>query len=278
MNNLTKINQKTSNQKPNTYTKNTSISRRSLHANSSQKKAFYDRNVVLKIHKITKIFTNAFGIKKTVVKDFSMNIEEGKMYGIIGPSGSGKSTILQIASLLNKPTRGEVLLSKSIYNSYNNSLDSDNHYINLNKLNDDLQSKIRNKVFGFIYQFHYLMSDFSVLENITMPGMINNDVQDNYDVQKHAIDILKTFNMLQKKDNFPFMLSGGERQRAAIARAIINKPKVLFADEPTGNLDEYNENIVYDFLRALVKQTGMSCIIATHSKNLISKMDEIIEL
>jgi lipoprotein-releasing system ATP-binding protein len=237
----------------------------------------------LKLELIGKSFITKTGARKSILNNFSLDIEMGKMYGIVGASGSGKSTILQIASLLNPPTSGKILLNSSIYNKYNSinvdmlsdsaaQFNDENNYIEISSLGDSAQSIIRNRVFGFIYQFHYLMSDFTVMENVLMPRFMG-DIS-----SKSANELLKSFNIFDKKDSMPYALSGGERQRVAIARAVVNNPDILFADEPTGNLDEKNENIVYEFLRERVEKYGMACVIATHSKNLAKKMDKIIEL
>lgn len=261
------------------FEKHTRTINKSTFNKQNSNKNSYKKDFALKLDSINKSFITQNGIYKTVLSNFSLNFEKGKMYGIMGASGSGKSTILQIASLLNPPTSGKILLSSSIYNNYvEESMRSSmsdknaNGYVEIGSLKDYQQSIIRNRIFGFIYQFHYLMSDFSVMENILMPSFISNSMSG--DVK----GILKSLNIFDKRNSMPYALSGGERQRVAIARAIVNNPHILFADEPTGNLDEKNENIVYEFLCQKAEENGMTCIIATHSKNLVKKMDEVIEL
>lgn len=275
------------------FNKKKSNKSHSFNKSNSSNNSRFNKDFALKLDSINKSFITQNGVCKTILSNFSLNFEEGKMYGIMGASGSGKSTILQIASLLNPPTSGKILLSSSIYDNYvrenmrssivdrlaaNDQSATDRmvndcaDYVEIGSLKDSQQSIIRNRIFGFIYQFHYLMSDFSVMENILMPSFVSNSISS--DVK----DILKSLNIFDKRNSMPYALSGGERQRVAIARAVVNNPHILFADEPTGNLDEKNENIVYEFLRQKVEENGMTCIIATHSKNLVKKMDEVIEL
>lgn len=231
-------------------------------------------NTIFEISKISKKYRDI-----EVLNEFSLKIEEGKTYGLIGPSGSGKSTILQIAALLDKSDSGEILLHQS-----------DHSTINCNQLSDREQSSLRNSTFGFIYQFHHLMSDFSVIENILMPNMIFNYNRDNnhchssnnpksHNTQEEkALILLEKFRILSKKDSMPFMLSGGEKQRVAIIRALINSPKILFADEPTGSLDEENEHLVFNALQEICKTEKMSILMATHSDQIVKRLDEIIKL
>jgi lipoprotein-releasing system ATP-binding protein len=223
--------------------------------------------IVLKIDSISKHFDD-----KKIIEKFSLNIEKSKTYVIKGRSGSGKSTILQMIGLLSKPTSGGLYLHKDIL-AGKISFDPKVDFVDYTNLSDKNSSIIRNKVFGFVYQFHYLMSDFTVLENIMLPSALSGN-----NSTKKAEYILDRLNILDKKDSMPYMLSGGEKQRVAIARAVINDPAVLIADEPTGNLDGKNESDVLEFIYEIVKKNGMSVVFASHSSNLISTVDEVIEI
>jgi lipoprotein-releasing system ATP-binding protein len=196
----------------------------------------------------------------SVLKNFSLNIEPGKMYGLVGASGTGKTTALQIAGLLDDATTGKIIFCD----------------MNCGNLGDSDKSKMRNTYFGFIYQFHHLLSDFTVLENILMPSLIAKNKY-SYDY-KYANELLHMLDILPEKNKLPSQISGGQRQRAAIARALINKPKIIFADEPTGNLDEDNATKVFDILQNYIKSNNAAVLIATHHGSIVEKLDHIIQL
>jgi len=165
-----------------------------------------------------------------VLIDINLEIEESEKIAISGKSGAGKSTLLHIMAGLDKPTNGSV-----VYNG------DDLSNISLNKL-----SKIRLLNFGFVYQFHYLLEDLTIEENISIPAMLNGTY--NNDMKNQIHEIMHNLNIIDRKDHLPWKLSGGEKQRAAIARALTNKPKFLFLDEPTGNLDRDNARIIQDLI------------------------------
>ena len=186
-----------------------------------------------------------------VLIDINLEIEESEKIAISGKSGAGKSTLLHIMAGLDKPTNGSV-----VYNG------DDLSNISLNKL-----SKIRLLNFGFVYQFHYLLEDLTIEENISIPAMLNGTY--NNDMKNQIHEIMHNLNIIDRKDHLPWKLSGGEKQRAAIARALTNKPKFLFLDEPTGNLDRDNARIIQELIIDISDNYGVALITATHDNEFI---------
>jgi len=184
-----------------------------------------------------------------VIHDFSLEAREGESIAIVGPSGSGKSTLLHLLSGLDNLDGGVVKYPKSQLEDVNN---------------------LRRLYFGFIYQFHFLIDELSVIENILIASSGRHE--------EYALALLKKFKLLDKKDAMPYMLSGGQKQRVAIIRGLINLPKILFADEPTGNLDYETSKIVQDEILDIVKEYFMTAIIATHDMEFAKKMDRIIKI
>lgn len=192
-----------------------------------------------------------------VLIDINLEIEESEKIAISGKSGAGKSTLLHIMAGLDKPTNGSVL-----YNG------NDLSNISLNKL-----SKIRLLNFGFVYQFHYLLEDLTIEENISIPAMLNGTY--NNDMKNQIHEIMHNLNIIDRKDHLPWKLSGGEKQRAAIARALTNKPKFLFLDEPTGNLDRDNARIIQDLIIDISNNYGVALITATHDNEFIKAFSKV---
>ena len=192
-----------------------------------------------------------------VLIDINLEIEESEKIAISGKSGAGKSTLLHIMAGLDKPTNGSV--------SYNGK---DLSRISLNKLN-----KIRLLNFGFVYQFHYLLEDLTIEENISIPAMLNGTY--NNDMKNQIHEIMHNLNIIDRKDHLPWKLSGGEKQRAAIARALTNKPKFLFLDEPTGNLDRDNARIIQDLIIDISNNYGVALITATHDNEFIKAFSKV---
>lgn len=184
-----------------------------------------------------------------VLKGVDLKVKKGSFVVIFGPSGCGKSTLLNIIGSLDRPTSGNVLLDNIDLFSYGDS---------------DL-SEIRNRKMGFVFQFHHLLAEFSCLENIALPGLVNGAFPKT--VYKKAMCLLDEFGMADKKNRLPEQLSGGEKQRVAIARAMINDPLIILADEPAGNLDEENTNILLDVFVGL-KEEGKTIILVTHSLDI----------
>ncbi len=192
----------------------------------------------------------------TVLRGIDLKVEKGKFVVIFGPSGSGKSTLLNILGSLDCPTKGRVL--------FNN--------IDLFKNDDESLSKIRNKHIGFVFQFHHLLPEFTVLENIMLPAYLNGE--NIKSARERAFEILDILGMNDKKSRLPDELSGGERQRVAIARALINNPLLILADEPTGNLDYENTNKLMDMFIHL-KNKERTIILVTHSMD-IAKLGDVV--
>lgn len=195
-----------------------------------------------------------------VLHSLDFNVSPGKTVAIMGESGVGKSTFLQILGGLLKPSQGEVLFDgKSIFNR-----------------SDSQIANYRNESIGFIFQFHYLLPEFTALENVTMPMRIAGKNPENFIAR--AKDLLERVGLGKRINHRPSELSGGEQQRVAIVRSLVNSPKVVLADEPTGNLDTETALYVSNLLLGMVKEHGMSLIIATHSESLAAKADEIYRL
>lgn len=195
-----------------------------------------------------------------ILKNISFSIQTNEMIAILGKSGSGKSTLLHLLAGLDLPDSGSVFFkSKNIY-----------------KLSNKKISELRNKEFGFIYQFHYLLSDFNVLENIMIPILISG-VEKKY-AKKSAKKILLKIGLKKKIHHYPNELSGGERQRVSVARAIVNKPSLIFADEPTGNLDSLNSKIVFNLLKELKETNKTTCLIVTHDPKIANKIPKKLEI
>ena len=214
---------------------------------------------IIELKNINKIYRK--DLITQVIFDISLNIEEGSFNSIIGPSGSGKSTLLNIIGTLDKPTNGEV-------------------YINGKRT--DLMKKnelaiLRNEVIGFVFQFHYLLPEFTVLENVLIPYKIQNK-KITKDVIKRAEELLDLVGLSTVKNKNATMISGGQQQRTAIARALMNNPKIILADEPTGNLDSEATENIYNLLREINIKYNTTFVIITHDRRIAEKADRIIEV
>ena len=214
---------------------------------------------VLKLKNISKEFIEP---RRNIVALNKINLElsDGQCIGLLGPSGSGKSTLLQIAGLLDNPTNGEIIINGE----------------KCDTLSQEKKNLIRKKYIGFIYQNFYLLDSFSALENVIIPQLINGSSYKS--AKKRAINLLSSLGLSKRIDNKPRELSGGEKQRVAILRAIANMPKIILADEPTGNLDKKNSENVIKIIKDLVSHYKISFIIATHNLSIVKKFDKIIKL
>ena len=190
-----------------------------------------------------------------VFSKINLEINQGTNIGITGKSGSGKSTFLQIVASLDKPSSGEIFFNEDKFNQMKN---------------DEL-SKLRLENFGFVYQFHHLLEDMTILENVLLPNQYNKS--DNKFNKEEIFNLLENVGLSERLNHLPWKLSGGEKQRAAIVRAIVNKPNFLFLDEPTGNLDESNAKSIQELLINLSKDLKFSLITSSHDIEFIKMMD-----
>lgn len=214
---------------------------------------------ILELKGINKIYGE--DIKTQVLYDINLSFEQGSFNSIIGQSGSGKSTLLNIIGTLDKATSGEIQIEgKTVANMSKNQL-----------------AVLRNDAIGFVFQFHYLLPEFTALENVLMPYEIKHG-KVTKEIKKKAEDYLKLVGLESVKNNLATKMSGGQQQRTAIARALINDPKLILADEPTGNLDSDSTETIYELLRNINKEFGTTFIIITHDKRIAEKTDRIIEI
>ena len=218
-----------------------------------------EKETVLELKQICKSFRQG-SQKLDVLTGVDLEIKSGEIVALIGPSGSGKSTLLQIAGLLETPSSGEIYLNRQ----------------NCSKLGDGLRTLLRRDFLGFVYQYHNLLPDFSAEENVMLPQLIAG--RKAKAARERAAWLLERLNLGSRLKHRPTEMSGGEQQRVAIARALANAPKLLLADEPTGNLDPKTSDVVFAELLNIVKETGLSALIATHNMELASAMDRKVRL
>jgi lipoprotein-releasing system ATP-binding protein len=195
-----------------------------------------------------------------VLRGASLDLQAGQTVALVGPSGSGKSTLLHIAGLLEKPDKGDVIVDGKPTGT----------------LPDRDRTGLRRRFLGFVYQYHHLLPEFSAVENVMLPQMLSG--LGRREARKRSLDLLAMVRLSERADHRPGRLSGGEQQRVAIARAVANAPRVLLADEPTGNLDAETAETVFRQLLVLVKETGMAALIATHNPELAARMDRTVTL
>ena len=195
-----------------------------------------------------------------VLKKVSLTIENNKVVTIVGPSGAGKSTLLHIIGTLDKPDRGEVVIDG----------------VNLNQLSDDKLAEFRNRHIGFVYQFHHLLPEFTALENVAMPALIAG--MSRKDTFKRAQELLDFLKLADRVGHKPAQLSGGEQQRVSVARALMNNPELILADEPSGNLDTENARKLHDLFFVLRDTFKQTFIIVTHNEELAQLSDRKIVL
>ena len=214
---------------------------------------------ILSLNKVSRNYL----VRETLINVFSeidIDIKKGEKVAIIGPSGSGKTSILNIAGLIERPNSGSVYVNNS----------------EVDWKSDKKISNLRKKNIGYVFQFNNLLSDFTILENIAFPLIING-MQKNQAIEM-ASDFIKNVNLSNRGNNYPSQVSGGEQQRAAIARALINKPSLIIADEPTGNLDSENSELISKILFDYVSDEKASLIMVTHDNNLASRTMKKIKI
>ncbi len=205
------------------------------------------------------------GARLEVLRGVSLDLRPGEMVALVGPSGAGKSTLLHIAGLLERPTDGEVRLAGARFGRRAGAGDD-----------DDARTALRRRHLGFVYQFHHLLPDFSALDNLVLPQMIAGAKRPR--ARRRAGELLEMVGLAARALHRPAKLSGGEQQRVAIARALANSPKVLLADEPTGNLDRDTAQGVFELLVGIVREAGLAALIATHNLDLAQRMNRILAL
>lgn len=215
---------------------------------------------ILRLQGIDKAYNRGLDGEVTVLKGLDLAIAPAQVVALVAPSGAGKSTLLHIAGLLDTADSGQLEIDG----------------VNMCGLDGKARTVLRRQDIGFIYQFHHLLPEFSALENIVIPQLANNVAPAQ--ARDYAMDLLAKVGIADRAGHRPAALSGGEQQRVAFCRALANRPKLLLADEPTGNLDPATSDAVFTMLLELVRDTGLSALIATHNIDLADRMDQILRL
>ncbi|WP_029008479.1 ABC transporter ATP-binding protein [Azospirillum halopraeferens] len=214
---------------------------------------------MLELSGVVRVFEQA-GTRLEVLRGAALAVRPGELVGLVGPSGAGKSTLLHIAGLLERPDGGSVRIGGT----------------DAARLDDDKRTALRRRCIGFVYQFHHLLPEFSALENIVLPQMVAGVTRGQAAVR--AGELLAAVGLAARAGHRPARLSGGEQQRVAIARALANRPGLLIADEPTGNLDPHTAEAVFGLLTDLVRRERVGALVATHNLDLAKRMDRVLEL
>lgn len=195
-----------------------------------------------------------------VLRGIDLDVGPGEIVALLGPSGSGKSTLLQAVGLLEGGFQGSIRLAGE----------------EASNLDDEGRTRVRRELLGFVYQFHHLLPEFNARENVVLPQLVLD--AEPAAAQKRAEELLGSLGLSQRLDHRPSKLSGGEQQRVAVARALANKPPLVLADEPTGNLDEHTADVVFSEFLNLVRGEGSAALVATHNERLAAKMDRVVRL
>jgi lipoprotein-releasing system ATP-binding protein len=215
---------------------------------------------LLELRDLRRTYRAGDGGALEVLRGADLTIEPGEIVGLIGPSGSGKSSLLHAAGLLERPTSGEVLIEGRATGA----------------LSEAERTRLRLGMIGFVYQFHHLLPEFSAVDNVALPQMMAG--KSRKAARARAVELLEALGLRERLEHQPAQLSGGEQQRVAIARALANHPRLVLADEPTGNLDPSNSGAVFEALRDLAQREGVACLIATHNIDLASSLDRVLAL
>jgi lipoprotein-releasing system ATP-binding protein len=216
-------------------------------------------NPVLSVRGLSRTYDTATG-GLTVLRGVNLDVMPGEVVGLIGPSGSGKSSLLHAAGLLERPTSGEIRIDGE----------------DVGMLDERARTHIRLAKIGFVYQFHHLLAEFDARDNVALPLRIAGVGQAH--ARERASEVLSALGLGERLTHQPAQMSGGEQQRVAVARALANRPRLLLADEPTGNLDPATSQTVFEALHDLVKKTGVAALIATHNMELAGHMDRVFAL
>jgi len=214
---------------------------------------------ILKLEKVNKSYASS-GENLQVLQNINFSMDRGEIVAINGPSGIGKTTLLNIIGTLDEADSGKILISGQ----------------DPRELNDDQLSVFRAKNLGFVFQFHYLLPEFTALENVLIPAKILG--MDKTEAERRASELLHAVDVYDRRTHKPSQLSGGERQRIAVARALMNRPELVLADEPTGNLDPDNGHKLIDLIQKVRSEYGQSFLIATHSRSLSTACDRVFAL
>jgi len=219
-----------------------------------------DKRILIRAEALHKEYPMGKDQRLHVLKGLDIEVREGEIAVIIGPSGSGKSTLLHLLGGLDRPSSGKVIV--------------DDH--DLGVLTDDELAAFRNKTLGFIFQFHHLLPEFTALENVAMPALIRGEKLE--EARGRAVALLEEVGLSERVEHKPNELSGGEQQRVAVARALMNNPTLVLADEPSGNLDEDNSQKLHQLLSDLAQKMGLSFVIATHNLDLTKRAHRVLQL
>ncbi len=217
-------------------------------------------DVTLRLGRVEKFYNKGLSNEVHVLRGVDLSLNAGEMVALVAPSGAGKSTLLHIAGLLDAPDAGEVAVGDEV----------------LSGRSDRRRTNARRRDIGFVYQFHHLLPEFTALENIVLPQMANG--VGKAEAEARGLALLTQVGVEHRADHRPAALSGGEQQRVAFCRALANAPRVMLADEPTGNLDPGTSDQVFAALMDLVRGTGLSALVATHNMELAARMDRVVRL
>lgn len=213
---------------------------------------------IIEIRGLEKVYGD--GVEVKALDGLDLDVKKGEFLSIVGPSGSGKSTLLHMIGILDTPTKGTILIDGQ----------------DVTSMDDRQRSSARNKLLGFIFQYHHLLPDFTALENVMMPLLIAGKKKD--EATREAEKLLNEVGLKDRLHHFPGQLSGGQNQRVAVARALVNRPKIVIGDEPTGNLDSRSSDKVYELLRKLNREFDQTFILVTHDENMARKTDRIVRI